>query len=219
MPDQLPQNSCRNWLRLSVRGLIILVLMIGGGLGLWLNHARRRLEAVAAIERLGAKIGRDCILVNKAWVPKRPSSVMRLLRIALGDAPFEEVKVVDLDVAKLKDSDLAFMETLHELDTLSLSFTTVGDPGLRHLRDLRSLRQLYLEKTMVTDAGLVHLEGLDCLETLALSGTQVSDAGLVHLKGMKRLKLLAVLSSRVTDEGAAYLATVLPNVRVVRGEW
>ena len=40
MPDQPPPNSRRNRLRLSVRGLIILVLVIGSWLG-WLARTPR----------------------------------------------------------------------------------------------------------------------------------------------------------------------------------
>jgi hypothetical protein len=219
MQDQPSASPWRCRPRLSVRAQMILVLFLGGALGWWLNQARRRQQSVVALEKLGARIARDSVLVNRAWVPRRPPWIMRQIRKAFGDGPFEEVNVVDFGPNQVQDSDLLFLEPLSELDTLSLSFTQVGDAGLRHLEGLRQLRKLYLEKTTVTDAGLAHLERLDMLETLALSGSQVSDAGLVHLKRMKRLKLLAVLSTSVTDKGIADLVRELPNVRVMRGEW
>jgi hypothetical protein len=56
MPDQPLPNSRRQWLRLSVRGLIVLVLIVGGGLG-WIAHlvrsAQGQRDAVAAVRKVG----------------------------------------------------------------------------------------------------------------------------------------------------------------------
>ena len=53
MPDQAPPKSRRRRLRLSVRGLIVLVLIICAGLGWVVRSARIQREAVAAIEHSG----------------------------------------------------------------------------------------------------------------------------------------------------------------------
>ena len=45
--------------RLSVRGLIILVLVIGGGLGWVVRSAQLQREAVAAIQRAGGRVKYD----------------------------------------------------------------------------------------------------------------------------------------------------------------
>jgi hypothetical protein len=59
MPDQPLRKSRWNWLRLSVRGLIVLVLIIGGGLG-WIAHFMRsaqvQQDAVAAVRKVGGSV-------------------------------------------------------------------------------------------------------------------------------------------------------------------
>lgn len=56
MPHRLLPKWLRQWLRISVRGLIVLVLIIGAGLG-WIVHGvRSQREAVAAIRRDGGAV-------------------------------------------------------------------------------------------------------------------------------------------------------------------
>ena len=59
MPAQPIGTSRRRWLRISVRGLIILVLVIGGWLGWAVHNARIQREAVAAVERAGGEVMYD----------------------------------------------------------------------------------------------------------------------------------------------------------------
>jgi TRAP-type C4-dicarboxylate transport system permease small subunit len=49
MPDQTLPRSWRRWLRFSVRGLIIVVLLIGGWLGWLVRSAHVQRDAVVAI--------------------------------------------------------------------------------------------------------------------------------------------------------------------------
>jgi hypothetical protein len=46
----------RRWLRISLRGLLVLVLIVGGWLGWAVRSARTQREAVAAIRRAGGGI-------------------------------------------------------------------------------------------------------------------------------------------------------------------
>ena len=55
MPDQTLLNRARRWLRISVRGVIVLVLVIGVGMGWIVRRARIQRDAVAAIENAGAQ--------------------------------------------------------------------------------------------------------------------------------------------------------------------
>ena len=59
MRDQDRWKSRPRWLRLSVRGLMVLTLIIGGGLG-WLGRgARIQRNAVAAIQKAGGTVAYD----------------------------------------------------------------------------------------------------------------------------------------------------------------
>jgi len=56
MPTAAVARPWRSYLRISVRGLIVVVLVLGGGLGWVVNRARVQREAVAAIERAGGSV-------------------------------------------------------------------------------------------------------------------------------------------------------------------
>ena len=67
----------RRFLRVSVRGLIVLVLVIGAGLGWLVRSAQVQGDAVAAIRRAGGSVSYDWERNNgksvpggKPWAPK-----------------------------------------------------------------------------------------------------------------------------------------------------
>jgi hypothetical protein len=49
-------NPWWRYLHISLRGLIVLVLVFGGGLGWFVNRAKVQLDAVTAIERAGGNL-------------------------------------------------------------------------------------------------------------------------------------------------------------------
>ena len=153
--------------------------------------------AIAALEKLGAKIMRD---------EKKPSK------------PIVEVKLTG---AKVTDADLAglvpHLKELKSLPALTLTGAAVTDAGLAHLKELKSLPALVLAGTKVTDAGLVHLKELKSLTFVSLSGTAVTDAGLVHLKELNSLTAIRLQGAKnVTDAGVADLRKALPKCQITR---
>ncbi len=116
----------------------------------------------------------------------------------------------------IKDSQLAHVARLAELEDLSIAAYNVTDTGMKYLSALTNLKQLSLiEAEQVTDAGISHLSTLTWLEVLSISGAlQVRDAGMVHLRPLRRLKKLNLAGTRVTDEGLMHLArlTVLEEL-------
>ena len=80
MTDQAKPKSrfWRKYLRFSVRGLVVLVLVIGAGLGWIVRSARIQRQAVAVIEKVGGHVMYDWEWSNgkenpgaKPWAPKR----------------------------------------------------------------------------------------------------------------------------------------------------
>jgi hypothetical protein len=67
-PDPVPPRW-RRYLRLSVRGLIVLVLAIGAGLGWIVHEAHVQRDAVAAIRKAGGSVTYDW-----AWKDGQPIS-------------------------------------------------------------------------------------------------------------------------------------------------
>jgi hypothetical protein len=115
-------------------------------------------EAVAALQKLGADIGRA------------------------DDRPGKPVVRVDLTMKAVKDADLAHLKEFKELETLGLAFTGVTDKGLAHLKGLTNLKTLVLWETKVTDKGLAQLKDLKKLQTVNAKDTKVTAKGAADLK-------------------------------------
>ena len=69
----------RRFLRFSVRGLIVLVLVIGGWLGWIVRSARIQREAVAAIKSIGGIVTYDWELKNENGIPRAQTPAPRWL--------------------------------------------------------------------------------------------------------------------------------------------
>ena len=191
MPDQV-KPVARPWqrfLRFSVRGLIVMVLVIGVWLG-WLAHsARIRREAVAAILKAGGSVAYDWEYVDgnvtrgrKPWAPEWLVDLIGVdyfghVTVALIGTRSTVTEAVMLEVGRMT-----------QLQDLILSNTSVGDTGLVHLSRLRKLTSLHLSGTQITNAGLASISGLTSLSALGLSRTQVTDAGLEHLTELTKLE-------------------------------
>jgi hypothetical protein len=82
----LAEPASRPWrrlLRFSMRGLIVLVLVIGGGMGWLARSARIQREAVAAIEKTGGRViydwrwsNQNFISEARPWVPRQLGEFM-----------------------------------------------------------------------------------------------------------------------------------------------
>jgi internalin A len=232
-------RSPRRLLRLSVRGLIVLVLLLGGSMGWIVRSARIQHDAVAAIMRAGGLVKYDqgwtkTNMVHSASAPKPGWLVNRIgvdylshvkvvwLNASLvgTDLTLEQVgrltslQQLRLDESSVSDAGLAHLSALGNLAQLNLEGTHISDAGLAHLKGLTKLSILDIDGTRVTDAGLVHLEGLTNLSTLRLDGTRVTDAGLVHLKRLTNLSELSLSGSKVTDAGVKELQKALPRLKI-----
>lgn len=205
--------------RLSVRMLLVLVLVVGGGLGWVVHSARVQREAVEAIRRAGGSVQFDWQVEAERAALKEAMGGMgggflvlpdadppwpRWLVDLLGVDFFGSVVEVDV-VGGGSDALLAHIGRLHRLDHLRFLDSEVTPAGLSRLRSLSRLKWLDLDGTKVTDAGLAHLRGLTALEGLGLDQTSVGDAGLSHLGEMANLRHLDLSTTEVGDAGLAHL--------------
>jgi hypothetical protein len=230
----------RRFLRVSVRGLIVFVVVFGAGLGWIVRSAHIQRDAVAAIKKAGGHVvyswewdHGNAILGGRPWAPS-------WLVESIGVDFFGHVTVVYcIGSSSPTDTILAEVGRLNQLQRLSVSNTSViteaergdlnrlanlsilslegtqfTDAGLAHLKGLTNLSTLWIGSHKVTDAGLVQLKGLTNLSDLSLHCTQVTDAGLVHLKGLTNLSVLGLSSTQVTDAGLVHLKG-LPNLSVL----
>ena len=183
MSEQAPLEAWRRRLRISVRGLMILVLLLGGGLG-WFSHKLRMAQfqhdAVSAINRMGGSAHYDSEWSN----PSPPVGALASRR------PLWPKWLVDRAGADI------FLNVLRVYLARGAS-----DAELVHVGSLSRLESLVVHPSTVTDAGLVHLKGLTHLSNLQLPGSKVAGEGLVYLEGMNNLQMLILWDTEVSDAG------------------
>jgi hypothetical protein len=232
----------RRYLRFSLRGLIVVVIVIGVGLG-WMvrtiRSARIQREAVAAVRTYPGYVFYDWEWSNgvfirggRPWAPKwlidligidffgnvtniglsRSSVAPNAVIAAVGN--LSGLQRLSLSGTSVADGDLAHLTRLTDLSDLFLANTKVSDAGLAHLEGLNRLSSLELHDTPVTDAGLVHLQRLTGLRNLCLAKTPVTDGGLAHLNGLTKLSVLNVMYTRVSGTGANHLKQALPSLTI-----
>ena len=162
-PTATPKPRPR-WLQFSLRGLLLLMVVISAPLG-WFAWKRERLraqrEAIQAIESLGGLAIYD---LEYSDVPLDASGEIvwpgpARLRRVLGDDAF--VHVVDVRLAGIE----------------------VTASHLNCLKGLPRCRLLDLSSAKITDAALVSLVGRTRFEQLFLAGTGVTDKGLFKSSG------------------------------------
>ncbi len=224
--------SWRRWLRMSVRGLIVLVLVTGAVLGWIVRGARIQQDAVAAIKGARGSVVYDFEMPNGRYNPAGKLRAPRRLVELVGIDNFSHVVDVRLylqppaaasDILMthvgrlaqierltvlgrfLTDSGMASLAGLSKLSTLDLSYSNVSDAGLAHVQGLTELSSLDLTGSPVSNEGVAHLKGLTKLLLLDLRSTKISDGGLTHLEGLQNLRVLHLASTPMTDLGLAQL--------------
>jgi hypothetical protein len=169
MPDQANsiRRPWRGFLRYSVRGLIVLVLVIGVWLGWLVQMARIQRGAVAAIQKAGGNVAYDwewsngkSISGGKPWGP-------RWLVDLIGVDYFDHVTFVLLTPSGADDAAIAEVGRLTRLQALfhhqsswDCIFipSTLSDTGVSHLTGMTNLLELCVGDTQVSDAGVNELQ-------------------------------------------------------------
>ena len=132
MPNSLRPKSRRLWLRLSVRGLVILVLLIGCWLGWEVHRARVQREAVAAIRRANGHVEYN---LN----PNRSPWWLRWLADRLGIDYVSHVTLVILvgvgPDGPSTGAELDHVVHLKQIEQLELWESSVNDARLADLED------------------------------------------------------------------------------------
>ena len=194
----------RRFLRFSVRGLIVVVLIVGGWLGWVIRSARIQSEAVAAIERTGGLVlydwGRK---IQNSPIPVGPSWAPHWLVEALGVDCFGHVDAVFCVGGS--DETMAHVERFTQLREFHFL------PSSHQLPDLSNLSPLDLNKAQITERELTILTGLTRFSVLDFDGPRISSAGLARLKGLVRLSYIDLEGSRIKDDALVHL-TALSNL-------
>jgi Leucine-rich repeat (LRR) protein len=239
--ESAPRRS-RKLLRVSMRTLVVVVLLIGGGMGWLVRSARIQHAAVSAVLSVGGSVMYDWEWnkrkgytgSSKSWVPKWASDRIGIdyfdhvtsiwLYYTTTDtdttlipvARLTQLEWLSLYGSSVTDSGLQKLKGLTNLARLDLDYAEVSDSSYANLSGLTGLSVLSLNGTRITDNGLAHLKGLTNLTELNLAGTHVTDAGLLHLKGLRNLAILNIVNTRITDAGVIELMQARPGLRIYR---
>jgi Leucine rich repeat len=213
MPASPVSRQSRRFPRFSVRGLIVVVVLIGAGLGWLVRSARIQRDAVATIERSVGSASydwqyRDGIDI-RGGMPWAPPWLVDLVGVDY----FGHVTSVSLN-GELSDDALVHAGRLTQLESLDLAGSSVCDAELAHLTGLTNLSTLDLQGTQITELGLAHLKGLSNLSYLRLAYTGISHAGLEHVKRLTSLSGLDLRGTTVTDAGMKGLRKALPKLDI-----
>jgi hypothetical protein len=203
--------------RLSVRAMMALVLLVGGGIGWTVHSARVQRDVVAVILRGGGSVQYDWEVtptpdaqlhtkpplgLNPGGRPWAPAWLVRLL----GRDYFGAVKSVELG-PRAPDAVMAHVVRLGRLECLGANGLT--DAGMALLRRLTRLMGLYLTTDSgMSGAALRNLDGLNRLQSLHLRDPAgaVTGADLGPLRGMPDLRYVLLTGPRIDDEALACLS-------------
>jgi len=208
----------RRWWSLSVRGLMLLVLIVGGVIGWEVNRVNRIRRAVAVLVRnsddppdfrppsetisftIGDAPSRTEVTfatVQSPWIPD-------WLRATLGDEHFP--RVVKLVLARSPSAtDWDAIAALGSVRTLNLTYVPLKDADLALLPVCADLRELSLIGTEITDGAMASVGTLRNLRTLDLRMTKVTPGGLAPLANLTQLEKLELSSGAGTDVGVGHI--------------
>jgi hypothetical protein len=111
-------------------------------------------------------------------------------------------KVIDIQLAAIRDEQLNELVDLEKLEVLKLNQGAITDEGLKSLASLPLLRQLVLRDSPLTDAGAETLAAFGSLQILNAPQTRIGDMGIEHLSRIKSLELLRLGSDQPISAAA-----------------
>jgi hypothetical protein len=211
-----PKTGSRSWrtyVRFSMRGLLVLILALGVGLGWLVHRAQVQRDLVNAIQRAGGQIWYDWQFKDGRIVSNGVPPGLKWLVEVLGVDYFADVTVIN-ESQGIADKELAQIGSLSKLERLNLNGSTVTDAVLADLSGMTNLEFLGLNETAVSDAGMARLKRLTKLKTLMLDKTKVIDTGLNELDGLTNLDGLNLCGTAVGDSGLGVVKG-MTNLRIL----
>ncbi len=200
----MPANK-RRGLRFSIRGLLVLTLVVA--LCLVFHLRRSRVHAVVQeLKSFGAKVE-----YHPSWFPKP----------VFGNL-YSDAQSINLRRSLIKDENLEAIKSLQRLEFIDLAGTQISHKGLRHLSKLPTLKRLAFWDCGRLDFRQVNaLQKLPNLEVLDVHGTEVSLDHLCLLASIPSLKRLVFSAPqynetyRLTSETITALSQV--NAKPIGG--
>lgn len=221
--------SPRNWLRFSLRTLLVAISIFGILLGLRVDVARRQSQAAAELLRMGCEVGYDFEMdENDYRIALARSYVPHWIVSVTGPDLFHNVVYVNLQYGDENGKTVASHcdDLSHALAQVSLLprprhlvlTDQSDDDSLAQVGKLRSLEKLAIWGGTITDAGIHHLTSLHQLRELRLPGgfdSRLTDESLRALGTMSRLEVINIQGHVFTNDGLSHLRN-LQHLRELR---
>lgn len=202
----------RRWRSVSLRGLIVLVLLVGSGSGWVVQRARVQREAVAAIEAVGGQVFYSWDYDFESDHPAPDMSVLGWRqRLSEWIGPDFVGYPAAIHLTGLKDSEQADALMVHVgrlrgLRSLSLNGTGVTDRGFRELVRLVEVRRLSVGfNPGITSRSMRVVEGMRRLRAVNNTTIPMTDADLATFGRCADLEELEIASPGIGDAGVAHL--------------
>jgi hypothetical protein len=217
-------------LRLSLRGFIACVMLIG--VGLWAtSSSREQRSLVKVIERDGGEIGYDYepaldhppgpqwirdILGDGLFFKPRSVVFMGNFQNPIPDealhamAKLNSLVGVEFHMYTIKRDQLKYLLSLKNLETLESDAMFFGDTEIEQFSSLVKLRRLTLRGTMVTARGIAALKALGHIESLDLGSgiSKIDDDAVRELSSIPTLEQLCFNARQVSNSGLLQLVSI-----------
>jgi hypothetical protein len=197
---------------LSLQGLMILILVIGGILGWKAHRATIQRRAVAKIDAAGGTVQYDYQIeaqkASKTWTANPPHPwAPDWLRRPIGEEYFQDVAWVFLSSKNPKikiEHDPKLFETVATLDRVEMLQTIrypMDNADFARLMAMPRLKQATFLLIDITDEGLACLESSPAIEELVLRSTpgSITNRGLEIISRQPRIKRLELTQVDLTD--------------------
>jgi len=236
-PTPLPRPHPRRRLRVSLRGLMILVVLIGGAAGWVANTIRTQRQSIAAVRAAGGDVRFDYHKEQVGVSRGRPvyrnePSAPRWLRRWLGDELFQQVTSVRWSKpVKLQalPATLTAVGRFGRLEQFTLGGATgVGD-GFRHLRGMSRLQEVWVSGPDISDVMIDELAQIPSLRRLTIGSPLAvpnfqtadprrspTDVAFARLAALRDLTDLTIENCpNLTDATMARLVQALTTLRTL----
>lgn len=207
----------RRWLTLSLRGLMILVLLLSLPMG-WIARdvvrAQREANVISAIENAGGFASFQYqSVINLSETPEPPGPW--ILRRLFGDHLHAHIDYVSLYEPEGVDSIVPQLVHFHRLEFLSLPEAPLNDRSVEVISQLPTLRELDLSKVELTIEQMRVVLKAPQLKSIWLSNDLASDEVLELLPTFApQLEEINLAETTITDVGMHSLGR-LPHLTYV----
>lgn len=207
----------RRWLRFSLRGLLLFMLLLSlplGWLGMKLANKREERKLVEQIEATEGTVNyaSDYKSGHETW---RPAADW--LGELLGQEHlFDHVEYINwhpgMQPFDTKDVLSRLIKQAPYLKEIVVSGIDLGDAEMEDFKRLTQLKHLELVGAPITDKGIASLAHLPELNELRLDFTDLSDDGLNALTGLRERSELHFTGTQVTRAGLERFNQTRPDI-------